>query len=663
MKTQIKLMEFGKKLLKGEVETSPYYKKEYEKDLQQESDSLLLPRIMPEQVGVSSSYLFEFLKEISACTKEHLHGVCIVHKGSVILEQGYSPYTIQDWHISHSLAKSITALAIGCLISDGQLALHDPIVDIFNKRKVLFGHKMNKVTVLHLLTMSSGITFNELDTVFEKDWLNGCLGSNVDFEPGSKFSYNSMNTYLLSAIVVEKTKKGLLEYLRIRLLSEMGIGQLFWEKCPLGIEKGGWGLSLTMEDMAKFGILYMQQGMWNGKQLLSKEYMKFAVQKQIDTPESISPYGYGYHIWICSRKGTYQFNGMFGQNVFLLPDIETVIVTTAGGEHFFPKSKVFDIVMDYFAHPAQEVQRRMIESRRKYIKDLYYQNKKEKIDLYFYKKLNDYGKILQYNQIPSIEEDFFQVPQELLCEEPKKEETSKWKDWWKDRKRRLLDIGKKGKVEREERKPQEVEKQEADKQKQKEGNQGAVLQMLKNILDKKYVFGQQKNGILPLFLQMMHGTYSSGISYFYLRMKQDLNKEQEQIEFIFQEGETEKILKIGIQYPIYSTYEIEGMLYKIGVIGKWCWNEEDILVLKVTICFVETSHTRMVYLYFEDEKVTMKLKEEPNLLALLEEVPMLLGGESKDMMMKLATSLKDMDYSKYLLKKVIEPVIEGEQQK
>ena len=127
--------------------------------------------------------------------------------------------------------------------------------------------------------------------------------------------------------------------------------------------------------------------------------------------------------------------------------------------------------------------------------------------------------------------------------------------------------------------------------------------------------------------------------------------------------ETEKILKIGIQYPIYSTYEIEGMLYKIGVIGKWCWNEEDILVLKVTICFVETSHTRIVYLYFEDKKVTMKLKEEPNLLVLIEEVPVLFGGESKDMMMKLATSLKDMDYSKYLLKKVIEPVIEGEQQK
>lgn len=665
IKTQIKIMDFVKKLRKGQVETSPHYKKEYEKILQQEPFlSVPLMRTKPEQVEVSSSYLFEFLKELSACTKEHLHGVCVARKGEIILEQGYLPYRIQDWHISHSLAKSVTALAIGCLISDQQLGLHDCVVDIFDKRKAfIFGHKMNKVTVFHLLTMSSGITFSEFDTVFEKDWIKGCLGSNIAFEPGSKFSYNSMNTYLLAAIVVEKTKKGLLEYLQTRLLSDMGIYQLFWEKCPLGIEKGGWGLSLTMEDMVKFGILYMQQGMWNGKQLLSKKYMEFAVQKQINTPESISPYGYGYHIWMCPQKGTYQFNGMFGQNIFIFPNIETVVVTTAGGEHFFPKSEVFDIVMKYFSGSKQDIQRKMIESRKKYVQTTLYQTRKEIIDAYFFEKLNLYGRLLQYNKYPSIDKDFFRVPQELFIEEQKKEEVSQWKIWWKNRKKELLSIRTKGKEHKKEEIERNKEIEKGEGIKQQVIHKRKLLKETQRVFDKKYFFTQQKNGILPLFLQIMHGTYINGISHCSLRMTASSKKGEQQIEFVFQEGGMEKVLLVGMETPGYTVYEIEGMVYKVGVLGKWCWNEDDILVLKVTICFVETSHTRVLYLYFKDDKVIMRLREEPDLLELIQEVTVLLGGESKDMMMKIVTSLKDSEYAKYLLQTVIEPVIEGKQRK
>ena len=128
----------------------------------------------------------------------------------------------------------------------------------FPDKNVLFrSPRINNITVRHLLNMTSGLKFNEVHSVVEKDWVRAILQSDCSFEPGTEFSYNSLNTYLLSAILCKKTGMGLVEYLTPRLFDPLGIHNVSWDVCPMGIEKGGWGLWLRTVDMAKLGQFYL----------------------------------------------------------------------------------------------------------------------------------------------------------------------------------------------------------------------------------------------------------------------------------------------------------------------------------------------------------------------------------------------------------------------
>ena len=400
LKTQLKTAELLMKLLKGEEKEIHVLKGREEKQLQgKKKKNVLFERTNPENVGVSSKELLYFLKDMSENIEAGLHEIMVLVDGKVILETAFSPYRKEDWHISHSLCKSITNLAIGLLFTEGQIKLDEKIASIFSERKIVFRGKMKRVTVEHLLTMSSGIAFNEASSLFEEDWVKGCLSSGVLFEPGTKFFYNSLNSYLLSAIVVEKTGKGLVDYLEEKLFQKMDIVNIFWEKCPKGIEKGGWGLSLMTEDVAKIGELYLQNGMWNGEQLIAKSYMERSVQKQIETPKSISEYGYGYHVWMTSAKGGYQFNGMFGQNVFLFPDTKSIVITMAGSPNFFPKSYLFDIVMHYFGEKRVFLSKEQKE-------ETFFEQRSQ----YYQQCLEQYKQKCFYRYKPTFLEQFYEEP-------------------------------------------------------------------------------------------------------------------------------------------------------------------------------------------------------------------------------------------------------------
>lgn len=166
-----------------------------------------------------------------------------------------------------------------------------------------------------------------------------------------------------------------------------------------GIEKGGWGLSLTTEDVAKIGYLYLKKGMWNGEQLIAKSYMERSVQKQIETPKSISEYGYGYQVWMTSVKGGYQLNGMFGQNVFLFPDTKAIVITLAGSSNFFPKSYLFDIVMHYFGE-----KRVFLSNEQK--EETFFKQRSQ----YYQQCLEQYKQKCFYRYKPMFLEQFYEEP-------------------------------------------------------------------------------------------------------------------------------------------------------------------------------------------------------------------------------------------------------------
>ena len=306
-------------------------------------------RATPESVGISGERMLSFLCELSERTELHPHSLMIAKDDKIILECEFYPYRADIWHVSHSLCKSITAIAVGLMIDDGIMKLDDKITDIFSKRAFSFDFVRQKdITVRHLLTMSAGVAFNELGSVTYEDWAEGFFSAGVKFAPGTQFLYNSMNSYMLSAAIKELTGRDMFDILTERVFAPMGITEVYWEKCPRGITKGGWGLYMKIEDLMKFGKLFLDAGMWQGKRIVSEEWLHEASAKQIESSPAMNDHGYGYHIWRSIRKDSYQFNGMLGQNLIIFPDIRMVIATYCGNTEFFPKSDYVALIGKYF---------------------------------------------------------------------------------------------------------------------------------------------------------------------------------------------------------------------------------------------------------------------------------------------------------------------------
>lgn len=310
------------------------------------------PRCTPEEVGVPSAYVQEFLQRAADKTN-HLHSLTVLRHGKVVAACSFPPYDREIWHVTHSLCKTVTALAAGILMDEGKLSPEERIVDIFaEKASPLARVRYRNLTVRHLLSMTSGASFSEISSATQTDWVRGFLDSAPQFEPGKAFQYNSMNTYMLSAAICAKTGETLSDFLRTRLFGPMGIRQFYWETCPLGIEKGGWGLYLLPEDMAKLGQLILNSGEWQGKQLVSQSFIREMRTRQSDPPKEMSDYGYGWQCWLWARPGSMMFNGLFGQNILVLPDLDLVIVSTAGANRMFGKSAFLTLCETYFGGKA-----------------------------------------------------------------------------------------------------------------------------------------------------------------------------------------------------------------------------------------------------------------------------------------------------------------------
>lgn len=308
-----------------------------------------LPRSTPEAEGMRSGDIEHLFNKLSSDGKVNLHTVTLLRHGKIIAEMAKKPYTTGMWHATHSMCKTVTSLAVGMLIDEGKLSLTDEIAGFFPEIKLTPFSKYKSITVYHLLTMSSGVSFAEVGSVTDEDWVRGFFESAVKFEPGTEFAYNSMNSYILSAIVTKLTGQTLSEYLAPRLWTPLGITTYHWESCPRGITKGGWGLYLLPEDMAKIGELIRRGGEWGGKRLVSREWVESLSEKTFDTPRFMGKYGYSRHAWCGCRRGSVVCNGLYGQNIMIYPDIDVVIVTTAANDALFQTCRMTDIIDDFFS--------------------------------------------------------------------------------------------------------------------------------------------------------------------------------------------------------------------------------------------------------------------------------------------------------------------------
>lgn len=300
-------------------------------------------RSTPSKHGVSPRKIRTMLHELEAEKRANIHCLMILKDGEVIAESAAPGYDVNIRKVSYSMSKTIVAMAIGCLVDDGALDVDTPLVEIFPEipyRDKRFPH----MTVDHLLSMSSGVDFNEAGTVTEEKWTNAFFAAPLAFEPGSAFSYNSMNSYILARIVERISGVGVADFLRSRLFAPLGITNVLWEKSPEGCEKGGFGLSLSAESFLKLGYMMLSGGMFCGRRILSEKWVSASVRTHKKSPESAGDFNYGYHLWVGREENEFLFNGMLGQNVWVLPRRKIVAVILSGNNELFQQSPALDIV-------------------------------------------------------------------------------------------------------------------------------------------------------------------------------------------------------------------------------------------------------------------------------------------------------------------------------
>lgn len=277
--------------------------------------------------------------------KQDLHSIMIVQNGKVIKEKWLSEGAPDKPHILNSVSKTFTATAVGLAIAEGKLSLSDKVISFFpDKLPSEVSDNLKKMEVRHLLTMSSG---HDVEPSFRAlgegaDWVEAFLAHPFVHEPGTFFVYNSLGTYMLSAIVQKVTGEKVIDYLTPRLFEPLHIEGATWQESPQGINTGGWGLYLKTEDLAKMGQLILQRGKWNGEQIVPAEWIDEATTSHVASrpagmrPEQITfkaedsdwLQGYGYQMWRC-RHNAVRADGANGQYIIVMPDQNAVIAMTA----------------------------------------------------------------------------------------------------------------------------------------------------------------------------------------------------------------------------------------------------------------------------------------------------------------------------------------------
>ena len=249
-----------------------------------------LPRATPESQGISSSAVLQLIEALESQIHE-IHSFMLLRRGKVVAEGWWLPHAREYPHMLFSLSKSFTSTAVGLAIAEGRFSIDDPVLSFFPEKTPLdLNDSLATMRVQHLLSMSTGQAVDTWSYMVDRpdgDWIKGFLEVPVVHRPGTHFVYNTGATYMLSAIVQKTTGMKLVDYLKPRLFEPLGIESASWQESPQGITAGGIGLSIRTEDIARFGQLYLQKGMWQGRQILTEAWVQAATSSQISNSDGV----------------------------------------------------------------------------------------------------------------------------------------------------------------------------------------------------------------------------------------------------------------------------------------------------------------------------------------------------------------------------------------
>jgi CubicO group peptidase (beta-lactamase class C family) len=293
----------------------------------------------PEAQGIDSAQLAEGLLTIRQ-QNINIHSLMVVRNGRLVVDAYFYPYDGNTVHDVASVTKSVMTTLIGIAADQNKLSLDAPILSFFPERSIANRDAWKEsITVRHLVSMSSGLDCTKeggeptnAEMQASPDWVQFTLDRKVIWEPGAHFVYCSPGMHLLSAILEQATEMTTLDFARQYLFEPLGIREVIWPTDPQGYNTGSGDLKLHPHDMAKLGYLWLNQGVWEGKQIISQEWVENSVKPLLETREG-GYYGYGW--WVETAETDvlplYRADGRGGQFVVVVPTVDLVITTTGGG--------------------------------------------------------------------------------------------------------------------------------------------------------------------------------------------------------------------------------------------------------------------------------------------------------------------------------------------
>ena len=321
-------------------------------------------RSYPEAHGISSKRIFNMLAELEGEGRANVHNLILLSDGEVISEASREGYGVNIPHLSHSMAKTVVGMAVGIAEGEGVLSLEERLVDIFPELETR-DRRFQALTVRDLLLMRSGSDFSEAGSVTEELWSRAFFRSGIS-SPVERFSYNSMNSYMLVRIIERKTGTDFDSYIDEKLFLPLGITNHFWERSREGSPKGGWGLFISAESWAKLGMLYLDGGVFMERRILPEGWVERSVSEVMKTPAFGGDFDYGYHLWVSEDKSEMLFNGMLGQNVWISRRNRIVAVIGCGNNELFRVSPALSIIRSHLSGEiSDECSRRDLSALRK----------------------------------------------------------------------------------------------------------------------------------------------------------------------------------------------------------------------------------------------------------------------------------------------------------
>jgi CubicO group peptidase (beta-lactamase class C family) len=270
----------------------------------------------PEKQGMDSKTLLEMDKHIKE-KLPHIRSIVVIRNGYLVFERYYQNYSSEECFEVNSITKSFIGALMGIAIKNGNIKSENQKLSEFFPEYITpdTDPVMKEITLKHLLTMTSGIG-GEDRSRWSSSWVKYAMGNRFERKPGEKFQYSDLSANLMSAVITKSTGMNALEFADRYLFKPLGIAKPYWPEDPQGNSMGFRGMRLRTRDMAKFGYLYLNNGVWNDKQIIPKEWIEKSTHriKEKGFPED-SPYG--YFMWLGSTNGTILHSGGYGDSLFM----------------------------------------------------------------------------------------------------------------------------------------------------------------------------------------------------------------------------------------------------------------------------------------------------------------------------------------------------------